>query len=187
VLAGGRGERLGGAKATAKLEGRTLTAHAVAALLAVVDEVVVVAKPSTALPPGLDVPVWHDDAGADFHPRHGIVTALRGSAGAPVLVLAVDLPRVTADDLHRLLGAGGTAVAREPGGRVQPLCAVYAPAALAVLEQAPADEALTATVRRLRPLEVDLPGTSLINVNTPGDLAGAADRGTPPACDDTSP
>ena len=179
VLAGGRGARLGGAKATAVLEGRPLAAHAVAALRAVVDEVVVVAKPGTALP-DLGVPVWFDED-EGFHPRHGLVATLRGAAGAPVLVLAVDLPRVTPDDLHRLLGAGGTAVARG-GGRLQPLCARYAPSALAVLEAAPAGEALTATVRRLDPVEVDVPGSSLTNVNTPGDLLNASQRGTPGTC-----
>jgi molybdopterin-guanine dinucleotide biosynthesis protein A len=174
VLAGGRGARLGGAKATAELEGEPLAAHAVRALRAAVGEVVVVAKPDTALP-DLGVPVWHDDEGADgFHPRHGIVAALRGAAGAPVLVLAVDLPRVTPDDLQRLLGAGagGTAVARAEG-RLQPLCALYAPGALAVLEAALPDERLTTTVERLGPAIVDVPARSLLNVNTPADLADA--------------
>ena len=181
MLAGGRGARLGGAKATAVLDGRPLAAHAVAALQAVASEVVVVAKPGTALP-DLGVPVWFDED-EGFHPRHGLVAALRGAAGAPVLALAVDHPRVTPADLHRLLGAGGTAVARGDG-RLQPLCALYAPAALAVLEAAPPDEALTATVRRLEPAIVDVPASSLTNVNTPGDLLNAGQRGTAGPCSD---
>ena len=174
MLAGGRGARLGGAKATALLEGRPLAAHAVTALRAVTDDVVVVAKAGTPLPDDLGVPVWHDDAGADFHPRHGLVTALRRAGGAAVLVLAVDLPRITPDDLHRIAAADGTAVARA-AGRLQPLCARYAPEALARLEAAPPDEPLTRTVERLRPQLVDVPERSLLNVNTPEDL-GAAER-----------
>jgi molybdopterin-guanine dinucleotide biosynthesis protein A len=171
VLAGGRGERLGGSKALAELGGRPLVEHAIAALRAVTDEVVVVAKPGTALPP-VDVPVWHDDE-AGFHPRHGIVTALRRAGGAPVLVLAVDLPRA---DVRSLADARGTAVARDEDGRLQPLCARYAPEALATLEAAPPDEPLTRTVERLDPAIVDAPAGTLLNVNTPQDLADADRR-----------
>jgi molybdopterin-guanine dinucleotide biosynthesis protein A len=166
VLAGGRGERLGGAKATADLGGRPLIAHALDALRERVGEVVVVAKPGTTLP-ALDVPVWHDDDEA-FHPRHGIVTALRGAAGAPVLALAVDLP-YAGPALDALLRAGPTAVARADG-RLQPLCALYGPGALAPLRAAPADEALTRSVLALDPVVVDVPAASLTNVNTPEDL-----------------
>ena len=172
MLAGGRGARLGGAKATALLDGRPLAEHAIAALRAVTGDVVVVAKAGTPLPDDLGVPVWHDDAEADFHPRHGLVTALRHADGAAVLALAVDLPRVTPDDLHRIAAAGGTSVARA-GGRLQPLCARYAPDALDALEAAPPDEPLTRTVERLRPHLVDVPERSLVNVNTPEDLAAA--------------
>lgn len=186
MIAGGRGRRLGGAKATAELEGRPLLSHALAVLRAVTDEIAVVAKPGTALPDDLHgAERWHDDQ-AGFHPRHGLVTALRRAAGAPVLALAVDLPRVTPDDLHRLLGAATTssAVASDPTGRLQPLLAVYTPDALATLESAPPDEPLTRTVRRLRPVLVDVPSRSLVNVNTPDDLSDAARRGTPAPCDD---
>jgi molybdopterin-guanine dinucleotide biosynthesis protein A len=185
VLAGGRGVRLGGAKATAQLAGRPLAQHAIDALASVVDEVVVVAKPGTPLPP-LGVPVWHDDTpDDDFHPRHGLVAALRRAQGAALLVLAVDLPHA-APALQALLAVeGATAIARAEG-RLQPLCALYAPQALAILEAAPPDEALTATVARLHPVVVDVPAWSLVNVNTPQDLADAAQVGTPARCDDTS-
>jgi molybdopterin-guanine dinucleotide biosynthesis protein A len=108
VLAGGRGERLGGAKATATLHGRPLVAHAIDALRTVAGEVVVVARPDTALPPGLAVAVWRDDAdAAERHPRHGLVRALRGASGRVVLALAVDLPFVGEGTLRALLDAVG--------------------------------------------------------------------------------
>ena len=183
MLAGGRGERLGGAKALAELDGRPLVAHAIDALRAVTAEVVVVAKPETELPP-LDVPVWHDDD-PGHHPRHGIVTALRRAGGAPVLVLAVDLPHA---DMAPIAAHAGTAVARDPQGRLQPLCARYAPETLAILEAAPPGEPLTRTVERLQPEVVDVPGRSLHNVNTPQDLVDAARLGTPARWpDDSSP
>ena len=182
MLAGGRGERLGGGKALAELRGRPLILHALDALRAVTGEVVVVAKPDTELPPLGNVPVWHDDE-PGVHPRHGIVTALRRAAGAPVLVLAVDLPYA---DVRPLAQATGTAVARDPAGRLQPLCARYAPEALATLESAPAGEPLTRTVERLQSQLVDLPARSLHNVNTPDDLVEAERLGTPARCLDDS-
>ena len=190
VLAGGRGSRLGGAKAVAELAGRPLAAHAVAALREVCATVVVVARPGTALP-RLDVPVWHDEpAAGDLHPLHGIVRALRGARELGLdraLVLAVDLPLVTREALTVLLEAGPTAVARAEG-RLQPLCAVYASGVLDALHAAPPGEALTATVARLDPVVVDVPPGALLNVNRPADLGLAPTRlGRGGACDDSRP
>lgn len=164
VLAGGRGERLGGAKALVELEGRPLIAHAIDALRPLVGEVVVVAKPGTPLPDDLDVGVWHDEQ-EDFHPRHGIVTALRRTS--PVLVVAVDLPRA-APALKALLLVGPTSVARAE--RLQPLCGLYDGGALATFEAAPDDEPLTRTVERLSPIVVDVPAAWLRNINRREDL-----------------
>jgi molybdopterin-guanine dinucleotide biosynthesis protein A len=177
VIAGGRGERMGGAKATAPYRGRPLVEQALAQLGGLVTEAVVVAKPATPLPPLPGVAVWHDDE-PGFHPRHGIATALRRAGGAPVLVVAVDLP-----EAHRALGAvldaaarsGGAAVARAAGGRLQPLCGLYPPEARGVLEAAAADEPLTRTVERLRPAIVDVPPEWLRNVNRPEDLERAGE------------
>ncbi|HWT92421.1 MAG TPA: NTP transferase domain-containing protein, partial [Solirubrobacteraceae bacterium] len=90
----------GGGKATVTLRGRPLVEHALSALAPVVDELVVVAKRATPLPDALSAPVWEDEV-EDHHPRHGIVRALRGAAGADVLVLAVDLPLMDAATLAR--------------------------------------------------------------------------------------
>ena len=82
VLAGGRGSRLGGKKATAEVLGRPLLDWTLEALRRTVDEVVVIAKVATPLPP-TDAPVWRSEP-PDFHPRHGLVSALRGARGRPV-------------------------------------------------------------------------------------------------------
>lgn len=165
MLAGGRGERMGGAKATVLLGGRPLIAHALEAVRPLVDELVVVAKPSTELP-DVGVPVWHDED-AGFHPRHGLVTALR-RAGGPVLVLAVDLPDAS-PALQALVRVGPTTVTRADG-RLQPLCALYDVTALRALEAAPENEPLTRTVERLHPTVLDVPAAWLRNVNRPADL-----------------
>ena len=175
VLAGGRGSRLGGAKATATLAGRPLLAYAVDAASAVADEVVVVAKDGTPLPP-LDVPVWREPE-AGFHPRHGIVCALRGARGRPVVVVPVDMPLVPSALLEVLIEliAGAPAAVPRAYGRLHPLCAAFAPAALGDFEAAPEDEPLTRTLERMAAhvLDADAVGERLLNVNTPADLARA--------------
>ena len=50
ILAGGRGSRLGGEKATVQLGGRPLISYPLAAMKAAVGEAVVLAKPMTRLP-----------------------------------------------------------------------------------------------------------------------------------------
>jgi molybdenum cofactor guanylyltransferase len=174
VLAGGRARRLGGAKATAQLGGRPLVAWPVAALRAVLDEVVVVAKRSTPLPP-LDVPVWVEPD-EPRHPRAGIVHALERANGRAVLACACDLPLVTPLLVRTIAHAEGTvAVVPRAGGRLQPLLARYEPAALAALSAAPADEPLTATVEALGPSVLDIADDgAFTNANTPEELAEIA-------------
>jgi molybdenum cofactor guanylyltransferase len=179
VLAGGAGRRLGGAKATAPLGGRTLLEHPLAALRAAGLPAVVVAKASTPLPALPGVEVWHEPD----HPRHplvGIVCALRRAGGRPVLVCAGDLPFVGAPLLTRLAraDAGGrpAVLAAAPDGALQPLLGRYEPQALELL--APEAEVGSAPMRRLaaalRPaVAIVSDPVQLFNVNTPADLARA--------------
>lgn len=165
VLAGGRGERIGGDKALALHAGRPLLAHALSAITPLVDHVAIVAKPQTRLP-DTGTEVWHDDE-PGFHPRHGLVTALR-RAGGPVLVVAVDLPDAS-PALQALVRVGPTTITRADG-RLQPLCGIYDPTALRTLEAAAPDEPLTRTVAALHPTVIDVPVTWLTNVNRPDEL-----------------
>jgi molybdopterin-guanine dinucleotide biosynthesis protein A/SAM-dependent methyltransferase len=173
VLAGGRGSRLGGRKATAEVLGRPLLDWTLEALRRTVDEVVVIAKVATPLPP-CDAPVWRSEP-PDFHPRHGLVSALRGARGRPVVVVPVDMPLVPAALIETLLGVvedGAPAAIPEAGGHIHPLCAAYHPSALAHLESADHDEPLKRTLDRLGAAIVpaDALGNRLLNVNTPADL-----------------
>lgn len=175
VLAGGAGRRMGGDKALASLAGRPLLDHPVAALRAVLPEVVVTAKDSTALPPlPAGVAVWREP-GDERHPLLGVRAALRRAAGRDVLVLAADLPLVTPADLLALLAAGatGTAAVARAAGRPQPLLALYPASSLAVLDAMGPSEPATAVALRLTPVLVDLPAESVLNVNDAADLARA--------------
>jgi molybdopterin-guanine dinucleotide biosynthesis protein A len=176
VLAGGRGLRLGGSKPAAALAGRPLASYPAAALAGVCERVVVLAKPGAHLPELPGTERW-DEPEEPQHPLTGIVHALE-RAGGPVLVCAADMPFVTADALRTLLQAAGSgshspAVVAVSDGVLQPVLALYAPAALDALRAAPVDAPLTQTVESLDPARVALPPALVRSVDTPEDLAEA--------------
>jgi molybdenum cofactor guanylyltransferase len=185
VLAGGRGRRIGGDKAVVSLAGRPLLSYPVRAMLGAVDHVVVVAKPSTALPALGDVAVWEEPE-EPSHPLVGIAEALRRAAGAWVLVCAGDMPFVPVALLASLLSLAAAAerdpvpasavVAASADGALQPLLGWYAPACLEPLAAA-AREAVAparAVVEALGPLVVPVTDPrALFNVNSAEDLREA--------------
>jgi molybdenum cofactor guanylyltransferase len=175
VLAGGAGRRLGTrSKAAVPLGGRPLVSYPLAALASVCPRLAVVCKPDTELPELPDAERW-DEPDEPRHPLTGIVHALE-RAEAPVLVCAADMPFVTGDACRTLVAAaaaGGPAVVAASEGVLQPVFALYAPAALERLRAAPADAALTATVESLDPVRVGLPPGVVRSVNTPEDLTEA--------------
>src|SRR5580693_7461865 len=130
VLAGGRGQRIGGDKAVVSLAGRPLLSYPIGAMLGVLDVVVVVAKPSTVLPPLGDVAVWEEPE-QPSHPLVGIAEALRRAEGGWVLVCAGDMPFVPVALLASLAALASSAaadtdaapaiVAASAGGALQPL------------------------------------------------------------------
>jgi molybdopterin-guanine dinucleotide biosynthesis protein A len=186
VLAGGAGARLGAGrpKALVELAGATLLARAVLTLEEVCVEVVV-AAPATLALPGCRAPRVDDPAGA-AGPLAGIVAAVRAHPGRGAIVLGVDFPLVTPAFLRALIARRGShhAVIPAPGGRAQPLAAVYAAAALAHLAARfetgeRAVTAATAGLDAVRPDDAALAAITggkdaLLNVNTPADLAAAA-------------
>lgn len=181
VLAGGRGSRLGGAKATANLAGKPLIAYPLAALAAAGLDPFVVAKPGTLLP-ALTAELVFEPA-EPTHPLAGIVAALR-HANRPLVVLGCDFPFVPAALLRSLADAPEPLVVPAPGSDAQPLVARWSPALLPDLEAALArEEPLRRTVVALSPRLLDDaelalfgdPARILFNVNTPADLRAAAD------------
>jgi molybdenum cofactor guanylyltransferase len=180
VLAGGQGERVGGAKPSLQLGGRPLIDYPVSAGLEAGADVIVVAKPDTALPP-LKAPVLREPE-EPRHPLCGIVAALREAGGRAVIVVGCDLPFVTAELLGWLGGLPEPFAVPELNGRLHPLLARYSPGLLAPLERAlEGRRHLQEAVSELGPRlihEEELgrfgePGRLLFNLNTPEDLARA--------------
>lgn len=176
VLAGGRGRRIGGAKATVLLRGRPLVCYPLEALSAALAEVVVLAKAETELPSLPGTTVWIESH-RRHHPAIGIAEALALAGGRSVLVCAADLPFVSPGLVRKLVSAssGGTpAVLAAAQGRVQPLLGCYQAKAARLLR--PGDERpVREQVAELDPriVEVEDP-RELFNVNAPEDLLQAA-------------
>src|SRR4051812_49455051 len=87
VLAGGLGRRLGGDKAIVELEGRALVLYPLEALHEVCDEVAVVAKRDTLLPPLAGIASLWVEPDEPRHPLCGVAHALRLALGRAVLVV----------------------------------------------------------------------------------------------------
>jgi molybdopterin-guanine dinucleotide biosynthesis protein A len=185
ILAGGLGRRMGGAKATAELRGRPLIDYPLQALRAALGDVAIVAKADSELPHLPGVTVWTEPS-APSHPLVGIVHALGlAGNGRPILVCAADMPFVPPALVTRIAAtdpAGAPAVVPTCNGELQPLLALYLPAATAALARVVAAEGpLRSEVAAIGPrlLEVE-DRSAFFNVNTPEDLLVAEailDRG----------
>jgi molybdopterin-guanine dinucleotide biosynthesis protein A len=180
VLAGGRGERLGGAKAAALLGGLPLIARPLAAIEAAGLEPLVVAKRCTPLPPLSVEVVLEPDR--PRHPLRGIVEALRRAGGRAVVVVGCDMPLVDPGLLRALAAAPEALVVPRIDGELQPLLARYDASLLPPLERALRGSGpLRATVESLGPRVLDEdelerygdPRLLGLNVNTPADLVEA--------------
>jgi molybdopterin-guanine dinucleotide biosynthesis protein A len=169
VLAGGRGSRLGGAKATALLRGEPLIAH----VLRAAEDAVVVAKRDTPLPP-LEVPVWIEPD-EPVHPLTGLVYALERG---PCVAVACDQPWLTAALRAELAEARAVACVN---GEYEPFPGYYDPAQLPALREALAEEAsLRRTLARLAPPRLEVDAALVASVNTPEALAAAERTGATP-------
>jgi molybdenum cofactor guanylyltransferase len=180
VLAGGRGSRLGGAKATVELGGSPLISYPLAELAAAGLETVVCAKPGDELPP-LAARLLAEPP-EPRHPLCGIVTALRAAEGRPLVVVACDMPFPASGLLAHLARTPEPLVVPRLDGRLHPLLGRYGPALLPRLEAALEEEApLTRTVESLGPRHLDErelarfgdPERLLFNVNDREDLRRA--------------
>jgi molybdopterin-guanine dinucleotide biosynthesis protein A len=177
VLAGGLGRRLGGDKAIVELEGRPLALYAVEALHELCDDVVVVAKRDTVLPPLAGAAELWIEPDEPRHPLAGVAHALRLAAGRSILVVAVDLPLMDGATLRLIAQAEpvppalAAVVVPRVHGRLEPLCALYTSRALPGLEDFDPDARATDIVRGLGICEVAPPDPSAFyNVNRPEDL-----------------
>jgi molybdopterin-guanine dinucleotide biosynthesis protein A len=185
VLDGGRATRFGGAhKAFLSIDGEPIAARTLRVLSELVSDVLVsTSRPDPWRALGLDVR-FVEDVMPGNGPLSGIAGALASCRTPWLLVVAGDMPHVSIALLERILDRATTSdrpAAPVIGGRVEPLCAVYARR-----DAAAARDALAAGVRRpadflascgfvpltdedLRGLDV---ARALRNVNSPADLTG---------------
>jgi molybdopterin-guanine dinucleotide biosynthesis protein A len=159
VLAGGRGERIGGAKPTRELAGRPLIDYPLAAARAAGLEAVVVAKRDTELPSALAEPLLVEPD-EPRHPLCGALAALDHAAQASpetaVVLVGCDMPFLTGALLGWLAAALDPAILLEAEGRVQPLPARCSAAHTPLLREGLAAQApLRETFQSLSPAIVD--------------------------------
>jgi molybdopterin-guanine dinucleotide biosynthesis protein A len=115
VLAGGRSRRFGTDKLAAPLDGRPLLHHAILALAACCEAVIVAAShdgPEPPLPDGVAPPMaMVRDAVGDAGPLAGLLVGLAASDAEVVLVVGGDQPALRPDLLRLLVAALGEASA----------------------------------------------------------------------------
>ena len=125
ILSGGKSTRMGADKAFLEIASKPLIVRAIELTRAVTDQVRIVGAPQkfSAYAPIVE------DVFPDCGPLGGIHAALTTTDADLNLVLAVDLPFVTADLLRLLLAeaqdSGATVTVPHAAGRLQPLCSVY--------------------------------------------------------------
>jgi molybdopterin-guanine dinucleotide biosynthesis protein A len=180
ILAGGRGQRLGGAKPLRAVGGRPLIGYPIAAARAAGLHPVIVCKPETDLGPfETDAVTTLREPARPTHPLLGIATALR-ALDAPVVVCPCDLPLLPAALLADLAGLPRGAVVASGPEAIEPLLGRYEPASVPVLEEAvAADRSARRMIAALDPLLVGTerlsafgdPASMLANANTADDLA----------------
>lgn len=178
ILAGGASRRMGRCKALLELEGETLISR-LARQLAAFDELLISAggeEPARGLPGRL---------ARDIYPGQGPLAGLHGALSAAekdyLLCVPCDQPFFTGRTAGAMLAAfprGAEAlVCAEAGGRVHPLCGIYAKTVLPVLERRLRQGRLR-VLELLEELEwarfpVREGEPELMNVNTPEAYAGA--------------
>jgi molybdenum cofactor guanylyltransferase len=176
VLAGGRSSRMGRDKALLPFRGQTLADAVACAVEQAVGSVVLVGRG--------DFGCWR--AIPDLYPGEGplggILTALADTAAEWNMIVACDMPELTAPFLLGLLEAAEASeadalVPAGPSGRLEPLCAVYHRRARTPLEAAfrGGVRKITAALESVRAVRFPVAEIRpLQNVNTPEDWSGYA-------------
>jgi molybdopterin-guanine dinucleotide biosynthesis protein A len=184
LLAGGKSSRMGRNKAQIPFHGQPLWLRQMEVLRETAPQELLISAPRDAPYNG---PAWRivPDAEPDQGPLGGIATAFAAMSTEWLLVLAVDLPFMTADFLRDLIDevnqTGKGAVPVHADGKLEPLVAIYPRAALPL-----AQEQLRRGERKLMRFIEELESAHrlgrrvlsaeevplFINWNVPADLAG---------------
>ncbi len=185
VLAGGRGQRLGGVdKGLQRWRGVALVDHALARLAPQVREVMISANRNQADYAARATRVLADDADDYPGPLAGILAGLRAATTPWLAVVPCDCPLLPPDLVERLAGgvgnARGAVVQRDLGAqglRLEPVCCLL-PTSLAddlARYLAGGGRKVQAWVaRHAAPVPFDRAddANAFANVNTPADLEG---------------
>ncbi|UAK23242.1 molybdenum cofactor guanylyltransferase [Sphingomonas nostoxanthinifaciens] len=165
VLAGGASRRFGSDKALAEVGGKRLIDHAIAALAARCDAIVICGRTLEGFATVADRPA----------PGLGPLGGLAGALGAAVsggyqwvLSVPCDVPDLPGDLFERLVGEGGGAAAY---ARECPVVGLW-PAGLGTLLEAhlgSGERSMRSWIARIEAVGVDWPAP-LSNINTPDDL-----------------
>jgi molybdopterin-guanine dinucleotide biosynthesis protein A len=185
VLAGGRGQRLGGVdKGLQCWRGVALVDHALAGLAPQVRVVMISANRNAADYARRSRHVLPDASDDYPGPLAGILAGLRAATTPWLAVVPCDCPRLPSDLVARLAravdGSRGAVVRRDQGAdgaRLEPVCCLLSTALaddLAAYLAAGGRKVEGWVARHASPVSFDRPGdaAAFANVNTPADLAG---------------
>ena len=175
---------MGSPKGLLEIDGQPLVSRAVRQLVSLCSSVTIVGAPERYRHLGFAVIA---DERPDIGPLGGILTALSSSAADWNLVVACDLPHLTAAWLEYLAGRAARSRARvvlpESTSGPEPLCAVYHRAAAAAIRSAIGRGVLKVTtaletvpIERVTPSEIrafDPRGVLFQNLNTPEEFERA--------------
>jgi molybdopterin-guanine dinucleotide biosynthesis protein A len=186
LLAGGASRRMGRDKSTIVIDGEPLWQRQLRTLLATDPAELLISGRPTA--PYASTAVVIEDETPGCGPLGGVATLLARATHPFVLVLAVDLPAMTAEFLHQLVGSAidqRSALALEIDGRFEPLAAVYTRDCLPIARRslAKGELAMQAFLHQLATSgllqsRVALPAERPFfrNLNRPADLPEASDQ-----------
>lgn len=180
ILIGGHSRRMGRPKALIELAGQSLIERTTDIAARVADRVILLGAPPFDLPAALQGFPLIPDSPPDIGPLGGLNALLAAAGQDPALLLACDMPLLTAPLLDRLTSAlhcdhDAIAFATSPpphGGH--PCCAIYMPSAIRTVANriAAAQHALQPLLAALRTHTIHLDPTEaaqLANLNTPDD------------------
>ncbi len=176
LLAGGKSSRIGRDKSALPVNGEPLWQRQLAVLRATNPAELFISGKSDGPYADCGVEILADEI-PDCGPLGGIATALRRCTSEHLLVLAVDMPAMTAEFLRSLLeesqhtAMGVVPFVAADGKRragFEPLAAVYPHTALAI-----ADECLQTGERQLEAFIRKLEGSQLVSMRPVAENAGA--------------
>ena len=194
VLVGGKSSRMGRDKALLEIVGRPLAARMADLLAPIVSRVTLVGNPLRYVQFGLPVVA---DGWPGEGPLGGMVTALDAARGSWCLIVACDLPFLTADWLRFLCERAMSlreendvdAIVPESTRGLEPLCAVYRKAGAKPLRAAfergvrkVTDALAELKLQRITETEwraFSPDGSLFRNINTPEDYDAICRRSSP--------